>query len=371
MSADVVVIGGGVIGCSVAYALAAAGFSVILVERDEIGGQAGVVNTGMLGPYTEIKHPPAFAAFAERSFAKWPSLVQGLYDVTGLDVELVRSGLLQLALSEDACVALQAEAQQLPPAAAARWLDGPALRDLEPELAPLIRGALYLPTEAHVHNFRLMRALTLACQRYGVRFLIGVPVHALHREGTTAVAVITGDERLAAAHVVVAAGAWTGALTASLGLRLPTAPVRGQLVYLRGERRPFERIFYAPGGYGIAKRDGTIVLGGTVERVGYRPIATAGGVRHILESMLSVVPSLADFTVTAAVAGLRPHLPDGMPAIGFVPGAEQVVVATGHFRNGILLAPGTADAIVEMIESGRTPPGLAPFDPARFQRAAS
>lgn len=364
------VIGGGVIGCTVAYALATAQFAVTLVERDDLGGQAAVVNTGMLGPYTEIKHPPSFAAFAERSFAKWPSLAQALYDETGLDVELVRSGLLQVALSEDECVTLQAAGLQLPPTAAAQWLDSSRVRELEPELAPQVLGALYLPTEAHVHNHRLMRALTLACERHGVRFVTGAPVHALRLEGTSSVVALVGEERLVAARAILAAGAWTGGLAASFGLRLPTTPVRGQLVYLRGERRPIERIFYARGGYGIAKRDGTIVLGGTVEQAGYRAKPTAGGVRHILERTIDVVPSLADYTVVGTVAGLRPHLPDDMPAIGPAPGAEQIIVATGHFRNGILLAPATADAVVELVE-GRSPPGLSAFSPARFQHVVS
>jgi glycine oxidase len=371
MTSDVVVIGGGVIGCTIAYALAAARFTVTVVERDEIGGQAAVVNTGMLGPYTEIKHPPAFAAFAERSFAKWPSLAQGLHEETGIDIEFVRPGLLQLALSEDECAALQDAGRHLPPAAAAQWVDGPALRELEPELAPEVLGALYLPTEAHVHNLRLMRALILAGQRNGVRFVVGAPVQTLRLEAGGAVAALAGEERIVAARAVLAAGAWSGALAATLGLRLPTVPVRGQLVYARGERRPFERIFYASGGYGITKRDGTVVLGGTVERAGYRASPTVGGVQHILARTTAAVPNLAAFTVLGAVAGLRPHLPDDLPAIGRIPGAEQVIVATGHFRNGILLAPATADAVVELIEGRATPPGLTVFDPARFQRASA
>lgn len=361
-----IVVGGGVIGCTAAYALASAGLSVTVAEREQIGGQAAIVNTGMLGPYTEIKHPPAFSAFAERSFARWPSLAQELYEKTGLDIEFVRSGLLQVALTEEQCAELQQSAERLASAAAARWLDGAATHALEPALAPTVLGGLYLPTEAHVNNHRLMRALVLAASRHGVRFVTGAPAHAVELEGRAA-AVRIGTERLSAAYVVLAAGSWTGALAASLGVHLPTVPRRGQLVYVRAEQRPVERIIYAPDAYCLAKRDGTVVLGGTMEQAGYRATPTTGGVQHILEHTVTVLPCLANFTFERAIAGLRPHLPDDLPAIGPLPGAEQVIVATGHFRNGILLAPATADAVVELIVSRSSPPGLAPFGPARFE----
>lgn len=369
MSSDVIIVGGGVIGCTAAYALASAGFTVTVIEREQMGGQVAVVNTGMLGPYTEIKHPPAFAAFAERSFAQWPSLAESLYEETGLDLELVRSGLLQVALTDEEGARLQQAAAHFPAAAGAHWLDAAPARELEPALAPTVRGALRLPTEAHVNNQRLMRALLLAGGRRGVRYVTGAPVHAVELDGAAAT-VLVGAERLSAARVVLAAGSWTGALAATLGLHLPTVPVRGQLVNVRGEHRPVEHILYTENGYCLAKRDGTLVLGGTMERVGYRSTPTAGGVRDILARTSELLPGLADLTFAGAVAGLRPHLPDDAPAIGALPGAEQVVVATGHFRNGVLLAPATAASVVALVEGRSAPPGLALFDPARFARAS-
>jgi glycine oxidase len=372
----VVVVGGGVIGLAVAWRAQARGLSVTVLERDTVGRGTSYVAAGMLAPVAEVEFGEAGRAMLElglRSARMWPEFAAELERCSGDEVGLLRTGTLVLARDED-------EARELERQIA--WRDslglrtvrlrGSEAREREPALAPTMRLALEAPEDHSVDPRRVLGALRRACEVAGVAVRGHSPVARVELDGagTQVVAVALQDgELVSARHVVIAAGAWSGSLE---GLPaeacVPVRPVKGQLLRLRDPAGPglLKRVVRFEGGYLLPRADGRYVLGATVEERGFERHATAGGVYELLRDAHEVVPGVSELQIEELCVGLRPGTPDNVPLVG--PGAlPGLTWATGHHRNGILLAPLTAELVVEALlgeQAGN--PLRSACDPSRF-----
>jgi glycine oxidase len=362
---DVVVVGGGLIGCMIARALAGEGLGVTLVERAKVGREASHDAAGMLAPVAEAEEAGPFLDLCLESRALYPALADELFDEVGGNISYRDEGTFAVAFDEAEEARLYAAAARH----AALGLKSEVLspgeaRHVEPGLSPRVRRVLVVADDHQVDNRRLVEAVALSCFKRGVEILEHTPVRALVRDAAgTVCGVETTTGRIDAGLVVVAAGSWSNFVA---GFTVPVAPVKGQMLMLDLASPAFRHVLRSERCYLVPRTDGRVLVGATMERVGYDKTVGAGAVGTLLESGREIVPSLAVALGGEAWAGLRPATPDGIPAVGFV--EERVIAATGHFRNGILLAPVTAE-IVRGLATGK--PGHAALellDPLRFAR---
>ena len=365
---DILVVGGGVIGCAVAYELAKAGLAVTLVERGTPGREASSAGAGMLIPGGASSALGPMFSLALASKALYPDLALELRERTGLDVEYETGGNLTCFLDEgDEAVGRAACAWQREAGLKAELLSRADALALEPDLSPEVRGALFLPEDHWVNNPRLVTALAGAAALEGVRFITGEAT-AFLRAGDRVTGAQVGEDQIRAAVVVLAAGAWSGQLAATAGLRLPVGPVRGQIVCLEGIPRRHRHLLHIKDHYLVSRVNGEILIGASVEWAGFAKQVTAEYVRSALDAAIRLAPALARLPIKATWAGFRPWAPDELPIIGAWPGLDGLVVATGHFRNGILLAPITGRLIRELLVDHAPSLDLTPFLPDRFAR---
>lgn len=360
-----VVVGGGVMGCGIGWRLAQAGVEVTILERSIPGAEASSAAGGILAPQKEAPGPGPFLDLCLRSRAMYGELSRELLAVTGVDIGYAQSGLLSAAFEEATLVKLEATcAWQQAYGLRAELLDAQQARALEPALSTRALGALHLPDDHQVDNRQLMKALSLAAARAGARFRTGY-VRGLLEDGQAVRGVDLDGERLEADAVVLAAGSWSGVVNGSPVDPRVLRPARGQMVQLAMRLPPFGRVLFCERGYLVPRPDGRIIAGSTMELVGFEKRVTAEGLRAILEMAIELCPELGHAAVEDSWAGLRPYTEDHLPILG--PGPKPgLFLATGHFRNGILLAPLTARLVSELV-LGRTPcVDVRPFSLARF-----
>jgi glycine oxidase len=371
-SGVVVVIGGGVIGLAVAWRAAQRGHAVCVLERGVLGAGTSRVAAGMLAPVTEAD--PGELALLElglRSAQGWPGFAAELTAASGSDPGLHRCGALVVARDRDEAAALERElALRLDLGLDVERVLPSAARRLEPALAPTLRLALAVPGDHAADPRALLLALTEAARRAGAQLRTGATVRSLRVDGGRVAGVeLTDGELVAAEQVVVAAGAWSGAIEGLPdGAGIPLRPVKGQILRLRDPRGPglLERIVRFEGGYLVPRGDGRYVLGATMEERGFDTTVTAGALYELLRDAGELVPGIHELIVDEAAAGVRPATPDNAPVLGAAGEVEGLVWATGHHRNGILLAPVTADIVAGVLDGTAAPPAFAP---GRFARS--
>jgi glycine oxidase len=368
--ADVVIVGAGVMGCAVALRLASRGLAVTVIERGIPGAEASSAAAGILGPQMEADAPGPLLDLGLRSRALYPALADELREATGIDIGYVKSGVLAVALDGAGAAGLTARrAWQVARGLRVESLSAEALHVLEPNLGPDVRAALRFTDDAQVNARELARALSQAAAHAGARFLQGRYVRRVVVKGGVAQGVELDGEVLAAGTVVVAAGSWSGLIEGSGVPSTVVRPARGQLVSIETRPPLFRHVISVHGrGYLVPRRDGTVIAGSTVEMAGFRKEVTVGGLAQILSLAATLVPALAEAPVTGSWSNFRPYTEDHLPVLGQTP-VRGLVLATGHFRNGILLAPVTADAIASLVATGVSEIDLAPFSVARFGRA--
>jgi glycine oxidase len=368
-ASNVVVIGGGVIGLAIAWRLAQRGRSVCVLERGELGAGTTHVAAGMLAPVTEADAGElALLELGLRSARAWPAFAEELAAASGADPGLHRCGALLVARDGDEAAALERElalrlelgleVERVPPRAAPR---------LEPALAPTLRLALAVPGDHAADPRALVLALAEAARRAGATLRTGATVEAVRVDAGARVrgVALAGGEVVAAGEVVVAAGAWSGAIA---GLpAVAVRPVKGQIMRLRDPAGPglLERIVRFEGGYLVPRGDGRYVLGATMEERGFDTTVTAGGLYELLRDAGELVPGIHELVVEETTAGLRPATPDNAPLLGRAEELDGLTWATGHHRNGILLAPVTGEIIAGVLDGADAP---AAFTPGRFTR---
>jgi glycine oxidase len=371
-SPDVVIIGGGIMGCAIAFRLAARQLAVTVIEKAIPGAEASSAAAGMLAPQMEADGPGPMFDLGLRSRALYPAVAAELRDATGIDIGYVKSGVILVALSEAHERELGTRRTwQLARGLRVEPVAGGALPGLEPALGPAVRSGLRFPDEAQVHPPSLARAYSQAAALAGVEFLQGRVVRRVGVDGDRVTGVELDDGTLAAAAaVVVAAGSWSG-LVEGAGLSAGMVrPARGQLVSIETRPPLFRHVLSVPHqGYLVPRRDGTVVAGSTVEMVGFRKEVTVGGLADILLLARSLVPGLAEAPVTGSWSNFRPRTADLLPILGATP-VRGLFVSTGHYRNGILLAPVTADSMAALVATGHAGIDLSPFSLSRFTRPA-
>jgi glycine oxidase len=377
---DVLVIGGGAIGLAVAWRAAARGGCVLVLERDTIGAGASHVAAGMLAPVTEATFgEERLTSLGVRSVARWPAFAAALGEASGIDPGVRACGTLVVARDRDEAESLEREIDfRRSLGLAVERLRASQARRLEPALAPTVRLALHAPEDHAVDPRRLTGALRAACEREGAEIVERAEVAEVVVEGGRVHGVRVASRMIECDTLVVAAGSWSGGLP---GLpehaRMPVRPVKGQVLRLRDPEGPglLERNLRMDtgrrAGYLVPRGDGRYVLGATMEERGFDTSVTAGAVHDLVHDAAELVPGVLELELEEAIAGLRPGTPDNAPAIGR--GAlEGLVWATGHHRNGILLAPLTAQLVAQLLDG--EPPDDAPMaacDPRRFAAGAA
>jgi glycine oxidase len=359
---DVVIVGGGVIGLSVAYVLAREGVSTTVLDRGELGRAASWAGAGLISPGGERPPSNPLVALRVRSAELFPRWADALREATGIDTGYRRSGGVDVAWT--------AEEDQALRTAAGRWreegiayerLEPREFQRVEPALNPDVRVAYFLPDRAQVRNPWHLRALIAALKQDGARLCPGLAAEGFEvREGVvsgvrTAEGVVRGDR------FVVAAGPWSEAILGTIGVRVATPPVKGQIVLLRGDRPILRRIVEHGKNYLVPRDDGHVLVGATEEDAGFDTRTTSSAVRDLIDEALRLCPALAHVEVERAWAGLRPGSFDSRPFLGIAPGYSNLIVATGHRRAGLQLSPGTAEVVADLVLERPPRIDLAPF----------
>ena len=370
-SPDVVIVGGGVIGAAVAYFLARRGVSCSLMDRGRVGDGASNAASGIL---SSSPGESQYSRLARRSLELFHELTPAIREESGIDIEFAECGDLTLAMNEGDAIALRGLASQLAEMGeSADWIDGDELREMEPLLNPAIPGGMYAPESCRVNNQRLASALALGAKRHGAEIRQGVEVTGLMMEGGRVVGVTERQSSTYAQTVVLAAGAWTGAMDKWLyGDREPSStrnvmvkPVKGVNLNVQPAHGSVSRIIHGSWGILVPRNDGSMIVGATVEEAGFDARVTVGDVHSILGLAATLMPTLQDAEINWSIAGLRPGSGDDMPVIGRMPDYDNVIIASGHYRNGILLSLATGEAVANIFQGSDTDL-LSDFDPMRF-----
>jgi glycine oxidase len=362
----VIVIGAGIIGVSIADRLASAGASVTVLDMRGPGQGASQASAGMLAPYTEAHGHDELLALGIRSLAMFDRLVSELEQTTGRQIEYHRTGTLEVAFDETHRGRLVRAHQALAAAGVDNaLLDASELRRREPAAAATAAAALLTVPHGFVGVESLLSALVHRARFSGVVFVTPAESLAVEERGKS-VQVRVGDHVEVADYTVIAAGCWSGRVRVKHKAALPVRPVRGQLLHLRWNGGRPGGIVWGPRCYVVPWSDGTVLVGATVEEAGFDEHATAEGVRELTDAVIELLPGARSARFGGVRVGLRPAVPDGLPVIGPLADAPRIVVATGHYRNGVLLAPVTAEIVVRHILEGVNDDALKITSPARL-----
>lgn len=367
ISRDVVIIGGGIVGCSIAFELAKGGVQVCVLEKAGIGEESSAAAAGLLSGQHGVTAFGARYELQREARELHATLAEELREMTGLDVQFCRWGLLELLFTPgevraaDRCFQVQTQrglqVERLSPAEALA---------LEPAITPDIQGAIHYREEAHVHNGRLTIALAEAARRTGAELRSGEPAVSLLRQGDRITGVQTATDSVHAQTIVLANGAWSADLARQLGLTLPVKPVRGQMLALRTVPRTVNHVIYGGHMYVVPRPDGETLIGATVEDVGFRKEVTLTGLEELVQAGRRITPGVMDAPLSRVWAGLRPGSPDGLPLVGPVDGCPGLLLAVGHHRNGILLGPITGLFVKQLLVDRVHSPHLHLLKPERF-----
>jgi len=358
-------VGGGIIGCAIAFFLAKAGVRPLILEKTAIAAEASSGGAGLLSTQAHTDEGGPLFDLKLASRALYPDLAAELRERTDTDIELRPLGHVVPAFGqEDAALIRRRVAWQSARGLTARWLSATDARDLEPGLPEALQGAGWFPDDHHVNPTAVTQGLAGAVTRLGGQVRVECPVADFVRDGPRITGVRTTQETISAAEVVLAAGAWSGQFEAAAGIPLPIFPAKGQIVVARLPAPALRQVVYEAA-YVIPRARGEHIIGSTVEYVGFDKRVMVEGIAGLLDDATRLAPALREAEMVASYACLRPASADGLPLLGRVPDRPGLVVATGHFRNGILLAPITGQLITEVIVRGKPSPSLEPFRPDR------
>jgi glycine oxidase len=365
---DAVIAGGGLIGCAIALELNRNGLEVAVFDGQEPGREASWASAGILSPAPESPAMIAMVPLGKASLALYPEFVGWVEDLSGISAGYRGKGTVEALFSRHARQELNTViALHHGLGLRAEPLSAADAREIEPALSEDLEAAVLRPDEASVDNRLLTSALLGAATECGVQIFSGHPVEAIWCEGERCGGVSVRGEKTAARHTIIAAGCFSSQIR-GVEQYAPTEPAKGQMVALRCAAARIERVLWSERIYLVPRNDGRILAGATVERVGFDKSVTAGGVSANLEAAIDLVPALAGAELTESWAGLRPDSPDHMPILGPTD-LEGLVIATGHFRSGVLLTPITARLVGEYITEKTLSLDWERFNPMRFRTA--
>lgn len=364
--ADVIVVGGGIMGTACAFRLARAGVRALVLERSVPGAEASSAAAGILGAQVEAHGRGPMAELGLRSLRAYPAFTRSLTEATGIDVEFRRGGVVFAAFERTALARRARDvAWQKRQGLGLDRLAPRALRRLEPALNPELAGALHFREDGRVDPRALFRALHVAAERAGVEFRSGAYVRQVLTDGSRVRGVALDDgTTLAAGHVIVAAGSWTTLVAGVPLAHSAVKPARGQIVELLSPVPLLGHVVFGPRCYLVPRDDGRTLVGSTLEFVGYRREVTARAVRDLIDAAIELAPALGGASLGACWSNFRPHTADELPLLGPTR-TRGLILATGHYRNGILLAPITAELVCALVTGRRPPLDLKPFSPLR------
>jgi glycine oxidase len=367
---DVVIIGGGVIGCSIAYYLRKAGVGVTIVEREEIAAEASSAAAGLLAPWGGLSGPGAFADLLLANWSLHYDLIPVLEEASGVKAEFSRPGSLSTVSRAEDVPDLRRRAtiwEEM--GLQVTWLTGDEARQHEPLLSPDVLAAVYSSRDGSIMPGAMTRAYAGAARRLGAVFYERSEVTGLERNASRVTGVETAmGEVIGCQHLVIAAGAWSARCGEWLGFNLPISPERGQILSLWQPTTPLQHILIGEGIYIGPKLDGTVYVGATIERIGFDKRVTVGGIAWLLASAMRLVPAFEHANIAHIWAGLRPGSPDRRPILGKAPGWENVTLATGHSGMGFELSAITGKTIAELVTTGQTPDLIRAFGLERFMQ---
>ena len=367
-SPDVAIVGGGIIGCSLAYELARNGLKVMVFERGAVGREASGAAAGIISPPSSTDNPRVKAELTADSILAYPTFIERIEASTGSRTGFHLRGELTVALDESEVPELQLLADwQEGLGFHVDWLDGSACRDLEPVLPESVLGGVLVREAASVFTYDLTRVTAEAAVRSGARIVEHTPVVGVSVDRGRAVGVRLPDGFVPAGQVVLAAGAWTAQLAGDIGHDVPTFPSKGQMLAIAGAPlMPYRIIGRYGGGHLVPRTDGTVAVGATKERVGFDKRVVASNTQWCLDLATELAPSLLQGEITSMWTGLRPGSADDQPIMGRVPDVDGLWVATGHYQTGIQMAVITADLMASSILVGSPDPRLEAFRLSRF-----
>ena len=365
---DVVIVGGGVIGCAIAYYLSKAGVDVAVFDRGEIGAEASSAATGLLAPLGPLSGPGPFADLLLSSFALFPALVPELEEVSGMHLAYEQTGALRIVRNPKHISRLCKRMQAWQPfGLKMHWLTGDEARQLEPLLSPDVCAAIYVPEESQINASSLVKSLSLAAINQGASFYSHSKIMDIERHKAKVTGVYTYlGERIACNHLVLANGAWAADCSQWLHLPIPIIPQRGQALMLHQPPAPLHHIIFGEAAYLAPRMKHKIIVGATKEDAGFDTNPTSSGLSWLLNAATRLSPTLESCTLDHIWAGLRPRTPDNQPILGPAPGWENVTLAVGHGSVGIMLSAITGQTIAELILTGQVPQMLLPFSLTRF-----
>jgi glycine oxidase len=362
---DVIVIGAGIIGCAIGRELARRGTGVTIFDARSIGGGATQASAGVLAPYIEAHERGPLFDLTVRSLGMYDRFVAEAAADSGISIEYRRCGTLEIAVDATAARELRGRTSEPGAAGVVEWLDADAVRRLEPRLAESIVGALLVRTHGYVAVPALTEALAWAAMKHGATIEAAHRIAAVRPQGPRMSVLAEDGTAWTADQVIVAAGSWSGQVADAGAMAPAVKPIRGQLLRLEWTGDPLSHVIWGPACYVVPWENGTVLVGATVEDVGFDERTTAAGVRDLLDAVCELLPDAWRARFVEARVGLRPASADGLPVIGRSPHMPSLVYATGHYRNGVLLAPLTAQLVADLVTTGTGDPLLEIVRPDR------
>tara|TARA_B100001123_G_scaffold450778_1_gene623660 strand:+ start:44286 stop:45401 length:1116 start_codon:yes stop_codon:yes gene_type:complete len=363
---QIVVVGAGVVGCAIAHELARRGARVHVIERREIGQGATRASAGVLAPYLEAHRGGPLVDLCVRSLSLYDEFVARVVEDSGSTIQYVRNGTLEIATNEAYAGRLKDMAQSFAELGIAmEFFDSETLRLVEPQLTNDVKGGLLVASHGYVGANELTNALRRAAVAHGVKFSTSTAATKIihHRNG---IGIRVGTETVVCDRLILAAGSWSGQIELEGVDALPVRPIRGQLLRLDWPTTALNRTIWSEDCYLVPWNDGSVLVGATSEDVGFDERATVAGLQKLVEVAKSIVPGAGEAWLKEVRVGLRPTTPDGLPVIGLSKRLPGLIYASGHYRNGVLLAPLTA-SIVADLAAGDTSNDVATLtNPSRF-----
>lgn len=362
---DTVIVGGGIIGSSIAFQLAKRGARIIMLEKEKMASQASNAAAGMLGAQSEFSSDSPLIPLALKSRAMFPHIVKELNELTGIDIGLVQKGLVKIAFTDEELEALQEQYHFWNSRDAhVNWLDQHELQQLESNVTGDFQGAMYIRNDGQVRAPDLSQAFREAAKVYGVEMREHKEVISLLKKQGRICGVITDNETIYADSVVIAGGAWSAQLLKETNLDLNMYPVKGECLSVLTETPLIETtIFSKDGCYIVPKKGNRLLIGATSIAHTFETTVSVKGIYHLLKRAQTMIPKLADAKLEKVWSGIRPQTKDGLPFMGEHPQVKGLWVATGHYRNGILLSPITGVLLADLIDGKR----IEDFDLSSFQ----
>ncbi|WP_096155291.1 glycine oxidase ThiO [Bacillus sp. FJAT-45066] len=359
---DIIIIGGGVNGCAAAFNLSKLGYKVLLLEKDQIGSKASNAAAGMLGAQVELTEAGPLFELARSSRSKFPALQEELKEFSGIDIELVQKGMLKVARTDKEVVHLkQIIEDQRNLGEETSWLTKEEVLDKEKSLSDNVLGAMTIPNDGHVNPIHLTAAFCKSAIALGADVKEYVEAYEFHREGSKITGVVTNDGEFNSEHVIVTTGAWSKRLLEQSGLTINAHPVKGECISVLADKPIISSTIFATGCYVVPKSGNRLIIGATMIPNTFSEKVSVGGMLSLMEKATSLIPDIAKATFEKSWAGIRPQTGDELPFLGLHPQFSNMIIATGHYRNGILLAPITGETIANIVKGHELPKYMEAF----------